>query len=289
MGNNNWTLIVFTLLMQFSAGVVLIYNLFLVLPANRKNERIPFRFQMILLVAAVAALAGIAFSLLHLGNPQNALKTLSNLNESWLSREILFVLIYSGLLFLVTALQFIYPRATRSYKWILDLTSLSGLVLVYVMSRIYTIPAMPAWNSIFTPLSFYLAMLLSGSSILLLFQLNSGSWASQKGLAVLIIAIPVIQIGLLPLHMSWLEGAGAAGHHSLSLLLDQYLPGFYLRLGLEILTIAFGFWAFFSIRSDTTRNRNLIIPAVLAFITMAAALSIDRFLFYAQNLTSAGL
>lgn len=273
---------VFTLSVQFSVGIVLLYDLFLMFPIFRKKEKLPLRFQMILVVALIAAFNGILFSFLHLGHPVNAMKTLSNLNNSWLSREILFVIIYAGLLSVVTALQFKFPSTVRSYKWLLDLSSLCGLLLVYIMTRIYQLPSMPAWNSIFTPIGFYLTVLLSGSCFLLLVQLNSGSWASQKGLAILIIAIPVIQIGLLPVHMSWLGEAGDAARQSLSLLLNQYLPAFYLRLGLQFLTVAFGFWAFFSIRSDTLKRSNLFIPALLAFVTMAGALMIDRFLFYQQ-------
>lgn len=280
---------VFTLTIQFSVGIVVLYDLFLLFPIARKKEKLPLRFQMILLVALIAAVTGILFSLLHLGNPVNAIKTLSNLDSSWLSREILFVIIFSGMLLIVTGLQFRFPSAVRSYKWLLDLTSLTGLVLVYVMSRIYWMPSMPAWNSIFTPISFYLAVLLFGSCFLLLFQLNKGSWASQKGLAVLVFAIPVIQIGILPFHMSWLGEAGDSARLSLSLLLNQYLPAFYLRLGFEILTVGCGFWAFFSIRSDTLKSRNLFIPALLAFITMAVALIIDRFLFYQQIVPAGNL
>lgn len=288
MNIRDWPLLVFTLSIQFSVGVVLLYDLFLLFPIFRKKEKLQLRFQMILLTALIAAFAGVLFSLLHLGNPVNALKTLSNLNNSWLSREILFVIIYSGLLLIITGLQFLFPVSVRSYKWLLDITSLTGLVLVYVMSRIYWIHSMPAWDSIFTPIDFYLAMLLFGSSFLLLFQLNSGSWASQKGLAILIIAIPIIQLGLLPVHMSWLEASGDSARQSVSLLLNQYLPAFYLRLGFEILTVAFGLWAFFSIQSDTLKRRNLFIPALLAFITAVGALVIDRFLFYAQHLPVMG-
>jgi anaerobic dimethyl sulfoxide reductase subunit C len=273
---------VFTLSMQFSVGVVLLYDLFLLFPMFRKKERLPVRFQMILLVALISACAGILFSILHLGHPANALKTVSNLYSSWLSREVLLTIVYTGLLLIITSLQFMFPWAVRSYKWMLDLTSLTGLILIYTMSRIYQLPSIPAWNSIFTPIGFYLAMFLSGSCFLLLFQLNKGSWASQKGLAVLIIAVPVIQIALLPVHMTWLDEAGDSARQSMSLLLNQYLPAFFLRLGFEILTVAFGFWAFFSIRSDTLKSRNLFIPALLAFLTMVGSLVIDRFLFYQQ-------
>jgi anaerobic dimethyl sulfoxide reductase subunit C len=280
MSSSDWPLIAFTLCMQFSAGIVLLYNIFLILPIAQKKEQIPHRYQMILLIALFAAMAGVLFSFLHLGNPSNAMKSLLNLKESWLSREILFVIVFTGFLLVVTFLQFKFPATIRAHKWILDITSITGLILVFVMSRVYLIPSMPAWNSIFTPIGFFIAMLLSGSSLILLFQLNNGSWACQKALTLIIIVLAVTQIGLLPVHMSWLGEAGASTRESLSLLLNQYLLAFYLRLGLEILTVGFGLWAFFSIRSDTTRKRNLFAPVILAFATSFGALFIDRFLFY---------
>jgi anaerobic dimethyl sulfoxide reductase subunit C len=282
MDNNQWSLIVFTLIMQLSVGIILLYDLFLLVPVALKKEKLPLRFRLVLLVALILAVIGMVFSILHLGNPSAAVKTLANLNNSWLSREILLVLVFTGLLVIVTTLQFRFPSSIRSYKLLLDLTAITGVVLVYAMSRIYLLPAVPAWNSIFTPLGFFMATILSGSGFLLLFQLHKGSWASQKALAALVIAIPVIQIGLLPFHMSWLGEAGDSARASLEILLNENLIAFYLRLGLEVLTVAFGFWAFFSIRSDTLKQRNLFIPSLLAFITLAGALIIDRFLFYQQ-------
>jgi anaerobic dimethyl sulfoxide reductase subunit C len=289
MSSSEWPLITFTLCMQFSAGIVLLYNIFLIRPIAQKKEKIPYRYQMILSIALVAAITGVLFSLLHLGNPSNAIKSLLNIKESWLSREILFVMVYTGLLIVTTFLQFRFPGTVRTHKWILDLTSITGLILVFVMSRVYLIPAMPAWNSIFTPIGFFIAMMLSASSLLLLFQLNNGSWACQKALTMIIIVLPVIHIGLLPIHMSWLGEAGESTRQSLNLLLNQYLLAFYLRLGLEILTVGFGLWAFFSIRSDTTRKRNLFAPAVIAFATSVGAILIDRFLFYQHIVPIANL
>ena len=115
MGNSDWSLMVFTLAMQFSVGVVLIYDLFLLFPIALKKEKLPLRFRLILMIALVAAFTGVAFSLLHLGNPGNAIKTLSNLKNSWLSREILFVLIYTVLLTIATGLQFKFPTSLGLY------------------------------------------------------------------------------------------------------------------------------------------------------------------------------
>lgn len=282
MNANEWPLVVFTLSVQISVGIILLYDLFLLVPVRVKKERLPLRFQGILLIAATLALTGVIFSLFHLGSPLNALKTLSNLSHSWLSREILAVLVYTGMVVIITILQFRLPSSVGRYKFLIDLTAVCGVILVYVMSRIYMIPAVPAWNSIFTPLGFFLTTLIAGSAILLLFQLNKGSWASQKALAGLIISLPVIQLVLLPVHMSWLDEAGDATRTSLNILLQDYLIAFYIRLGLQILTAAFGFWAFFAIRSDTLQQRQLVIPAVIAFLTTTGSIIIDRFLFYQQ-------
>ena len=72
MRSDNWPLMIFTLAMQFSVGVVVLYDLFLIFPITRKKEKLRLHVQMILVVALIAAFAGILFSLLHLGSPGNA-------------------------------------------------------------------------------------------------------------------------------------------------------------------------------------------------------------------------
>jgi DMSO reductase anchor subunit len=43
---------------------------------------------------------------------------------------------------------------------------LVGLALIFIMSKIYRLPAVPAWNSFRTTLSFYLTALLTGAGFL---------------------------------------------------------------------------------------------------------------------------
>jgi len=284
MNFNEWPMMLFTLFLQFSVGVVLIYDLFLLFPVYRRKEKLPRRFQVILLIALASAGMGILFSLLRLGYPVSAVKTLSNLNRPWLSREMLFTIIYFCLLLIVSILQFRFPQKVRSFKWLLDAAALVGLLLIYVMSQVYCLASIPAWNSIFTPADFFLAALLFGSAFTLLFQLTNGSLACQKALALLIMLLSVIQIILIPIHLTWLgSGTEPAHQQCVRLLLDQYYVAFYLRLGLEILTVAFGFWAFLSIRSETLKRGHLFTPSLLAFLTTLIGLTIDRFLFYIQD------
>ncbi len=288
MKNSEWPLVIFSLAIQLSAGIILIYDLFVLFPIYRSRVVVPSKYHWILLIAMTAAIIGIIFSFMHLGNPINSAKSLTNMGTSWLSREIAGVLAFSGLLLITTLMHFMIPSSGKILKLMVDLTAITGVVLIFIMSKIYMIPARPLWNSFFTPLGFYLAAIVLGASLVLLFQINQGSWASQKSLAILTISIPVIQLALLPVYMSWVSQADVASGQGLAILLNNHLIAFYARLLLYLLAIAFGFWAFFTIRSDTTQNRMLFVPVLLAWASILAAQVIDRVLFYAQNVSPEG-
>jgi DMSO reductase anchor subunit len=88
--------------------------------------------------------------------------------------------------------------------------------------------------------------------------------------------------------MSWLGQLGNTGAEGLSVLLSNHMTAFYLRLIFLLIGIGCGLWAFFSIRSDTTQERFLFIPALLAWSSLLAAQILERFLFYAQNVSAEG-
>ncbi|MFO7617598.1 MAG: DmsC/YnfH family molybdoenzyme membrane anchor subunit [Bacteroidales bacterium] len=289
MADNILPLLIFTLLVQFSAGIVIIYGLFLLFPHFRSKNEIPRRFKWILIVASAAALVGVVASFLHLGSPLKAFRAVANLGNSSLSLEILTVLVFLGSLLTLTVIQFVIPYPRRRHHWLTIITLLAGLLVIYVMATVYQLPTRPAWNSIFTPVGFYLAALVTGSALLLLFQINSGSWASQKALAILIIAIPAIHLALLPFHMGWLGKASEATRASLEVMLGSNLVLFLLGLITMAITIGTGFWALFSIKSGIIKNRFLFIPSIAAFLFAWAAMIIDRVLFYLHGVAAGGL
>jgi len=288
MNAKEWPLLVFTLVMQLSVGMVLIYDLFLLFPLYRTRVEIPARFQWILVMALAAAIAGIFVSFMHLGHPMNAARTLANLSESWLSREILCLLVFTGLLFLATLLHFLYPASGRSLKWLVDLTALTGIILIYSMSRIYMIPSQPVWNHLFTPIGFYLTTVAFGSAILLLFQINSGSWASQKALSVLTISAIACLIIMIPVFLTWIEIAGSSSGLTLAVLLRDNMTWFYLRMIFLLVAAGCSVWTMLTIRSAMVHNGYLFVPAILTLMAVIASQVLDRFLFYAQNHSGQG-
>jgi anaerobic dimethyl sulfoxide reductase subunit C (anchor subunit) len=160
-----WPLVVFTLTVQLAVGLHLALLATKSLPrAGAKagspgaEGRSPY-----LLVGALMA-AAMAVSLLHLGAPTSAVHTLSNLEESWLSREILAILVFLGLWGVGYWLGR-RPGAAPGMDWALAwATALVGIVLIGVMARIYMIPARPLWDHGLTAAGFLLTTLLLGAA-----------------------------------------------------------------------------------------------------------------------------
>ena len=157
-------LILFTLLVQLSVGAFLtlggLYFLFLYhAGASAANA---LTNSGLLAIGPLVGL-GMLASLFHLGTPRNAYKALFNWRSSWLSREILFTLLFtfSGAVF--SALQWYQIGPFYARALVAGLTGLSGLALVYSMARLYMLRTLPAWNASSTLLSFFTTTFLLGS------------------------------------------------------------------------------------------------------------------------------
>lgn len=158
-------LIIFTVLGQMSVGAFVVLGFVQVVGRLRYGK------------AAVDALAdpalyaigpvlvlGLLGSMLHLGNPFNAINTLRHLDSSWLSREIVFGVGFAGLGFLFAALQFLRWGSPALRQGLAIATAVVGLGFVWVMSMVYaSLPTVPAWHMWTTPAQFYLTTLLLGT------------------------------------------------------------------------------------------------------------------------------
>lgn len=166
-----WPLVVFTLTVQLAVGLHLSLLAGRSLPrAGRPGERPDPESEApsggegpSLLVGGLMA-AALAISLLHLGSPLRAVHSLSNLEESWLSREILVVLLFLGL----WGLAYWFGRRPGAAPWMASTlawaAALAGIALIGVMARIYMIPARPLWDHWLTAASFLLTTLLLGAA-----------------------------------------------------------------------------------------------------------------------------
>jgi len=152
--NKDWTLVFFTTLSQLSVGIILCFTWLVYF-----NSDTGFSFELGLSLKNPVFLSlmsiGLAttISFLHLGNPSNAPRSMNNLAGSWVSREILALGVYSTSLLIVLVLA--WTNWNVEYlEYLLVLSSVFGLVFLWMMTRIYVIPTIPPWNSWYTGLSF---------------------------------------------------------------------------------------------------------------------------------------
>jgi anaerobic dimethyl sulfoxide reductase subunit C len=251
------------------------------------------------LIAIGPALAlGLAASLLHLGNPINAYKAVTNLGTSWLSREILLGVLFaaSGAVF---ALMQWRKISTSSIRQIVGLVvALIGIALAFSMSQIYLIPTRPSWDLITTPLSFFTTTLLLGVlAIGAAFVANY--WYMQRQdpgcaddqcvilrstlrwLAISSIILLGLQFVILPLSLALMAANGAAD--SAALMAGQY--GLLFALRLILVFLGAGVFGVFVYREaqQVGQERMLSVYMYAAFALVLVGEIMGRVLFYATT------
>lgn len=178
MSNRDWSLVWFTTLAQWSVGIILWFTLPALLADDLSQVLVTgLSVRNPVLLALIYMGIGTISSLLHLGNPANAPRALNNLAGSWLSREILAIGVFSVSLVLILILGWITGHTEYS-KYLVLLSSFSGLALLWMMIRIYVMPTIPAWNSWYTPVSFVSTALSLG--LLTLLSLHASGFVNTS-------------------------------------------------------------------------------------------------------------
>ncbi len=187
-----WPLIFMTILTQISVGGFLAMFLGTLLHSLGFNLAAP-NFWLALTIFLPAGI-GLPLSALHLGRPALAITAMKNLRTSWLSREAAALGAYALGVSLIVVL-YLYPILFS--KNIIDIngflmTAIEAVVLIiglygiYAQSKIYRVPARPAWNRKSTTLRFfgtgYVGFLLTALTM----QINS---ADRSVMAILALCL----------------------------------------------------------------------------------------------------
>lgn len=156
---HEWPLIIFTTLIQVSIGSYLLTMCYVFNSKEQSHSLIP--------TMASLALGGLGLlsSIFHLGNPWHMFNTMNNVFSSWMSREVLFVGAYVGLLSLNV---FIYWLRKQFYPLLQALTAGIGILTVFVMSNIYVNSLFVLWATWNTYSAFWATALMTGSLMSLL-------------------------------------------------------------------------------------------------------------------------
>ncbi len=161
MARREWPLIGFTLLAQTGVGFFVMFTLPFVLAGDSRSAR-PAVLRSLALALALLATAAV-LSFFHLGRPVNAWRTLGNLGDSWLSREIFFLLLTTGLLAGIFVLVWARGGSRMFVAGVVVAAALSGAALILSMANIYRLEAVPSWNNAMTVFSFFMTAALVGT------------------------------------------------------------------------------------------------------------------------------
>lgn len=184
------SLVWFTLLAQASVGVFfgavslqLLAALALQIP---RADRLMVDVRSAILMLTAFPLICLAFliSLAHLGAPRHAWKAVRNLGQSWLSREIVFGLLYALFLGLTAASYLFSSLFAATWFTAQAGAAICGLAFLYSMARVYMQRTILPWNSSRTLWSFLLTAAslgaLVGALVLAVYE-PEASWTRTAG------------------------------------------------------------------------------------------------------------
>jgi len=250
---------------------------------------------IIILLTIVAGMIGSHF---HLSRPLFSFLAILNLRTSWLSREILFTVLFVLCVGILWSSQ-TFLRLPPVFKdWSGWLGVLFGICTIFCMSRAYQLPTQVVWNTPITTYSFFANTLLLGilaTAVILVFDLQlAGIQASEKlmpraeivhqtlrwlaGLAIPFVFVVFILDYLL---LKMLQRQGEVAHLSLALILNLYQPLGIFRIIVMLAGVAWLAWTVFLNHGSIHRR---IGPVYMACLLVFVGEILGRFLFYATHI-----
>ncbi len=177
-------LVGFTLLMQMAVGAV--WAMLWLIPEARL-QLLP------MLWIGLCLGAGLLTSFAHLGAKRNAWRALNHLRKSWLSREILFAVLFGAGWTAALISRGLDSRASMLFSW---LTAWIGVLLIHCMSQIYRLPSVPPWDSWRTELRFFISAALLGvlgiAPLLAWLHISAVPWSRMGLLAIVLLLANVL-------------------------------------------------------------------------------------------------
>jgi anaerobic dimethyl sulfoxide reductase subunit C len=302
MNIREWTLPVYTILMQLATGSFLALWVLRSLGMQKYGLKAMDRIARYpVSVIAFTILAAMIGSHLHLSRPYFSILAVLNFQSSWLSREIVFNMLY--FLTTITLLNLLWRKDEQGkHKSILGWSAIMlGMITVYCMARIYLIPTQAGWNTPFTILSFFGSTFLLGTMSLALLLLLDIKFAELRGAgdletrkevfkrslpwfsgAACITAVGIIAMNYI--HISNLRAGDETALTSLQLLLGLYRPLFGLRIAAMIAGAAGLLFTIYLMSSKRIPVNELITPLYTATLIVIIGEILGRFLFYATHI-----
>ena len=165
--SSHWSLVAFTLLIQFAAGIVWFMQVASIChPGPLSGGYLLYP----VFTALGAALAGLTAAMGHLGRPWAGFHAIRNIRGSWLSRESATVSVFIGVLVIMAVVSLIRPGSLIDY--VLPVASLAAGAALCSMVFVYRLRTVPTWNHAGTPLNYLSSAFLLGGLLFILVSVN---------------------------------------------------------------------------------------------------------------------
>lgn len=302
MHTDELPLVLFTILAQLAVGSFVVLGVIHLIARLRgvPDEQVDRLSDPALYVIGPVMVLGLAASMLHLGNPINALNSVRHIDSSWLSREILMGSAFAGLGAAFAATQWFRWLTPALRQLLAALTSLVGLGLVFSMSMVYMLPTVPAWDSWTTPVSFFTTTFLLGALNIGAAFVGVLAWRHRRGtetdaaadaasaklvsvtlrgVSAAAIVLVGVEFVVLPLHAMDLATAGGASATSAEAIMAGGGAPFAIRLALVFLGAGL-LGLLLQKVAQAGRERLMFWTATAAFTLVIASETIGRVLFY---------
>jgi anaerobic dimethyl sulfoxide reductase subunit C (anchor subunit) len=271
----NVSLILFTLCLQFSVGIALAAGIAGVV--NKESK-----YTLALIVAAVLAIIGTLASLIHLGKPLSFMNSLSQFGDSWLTKEVWFAGIFTGVIVIAAVVAVLKKRMIAM---ILALVAAAiGLFEIFAMVSSYSFSSVPAWQSEALYIDFYAVALTAGIAVYLLLG-GQEALKLQKWFGIVIVIVIALQVAFNVYYLTMLgASSSAAAAASMGQLAELWPANLIKWLSLII--------GAFLIVCPSKESATLIgkIPLICGVILLVVGQVLSRCLFYAvMVINSVGL
>lgn len=245
-------------------------------------------------MTAVALLA----SVLHLGRPLYAYKALKMWRRSWLSREVLLFTLFSffgaGFASLLLAVSHFGVSIPYGMRLIFGgFVALLGMAGIFASAKIYLVPARPAWNTVRTPLRFFLTGFILGPLFsLLIYSLYVLMHAPEKipsfflGPVAVFLAVSsfaaFLQLLVLVARLFSLRPDQPEElYDSAFLLIHRFRNHFLVRIGLLVFgNFLLPLWLFTSLNAGSASNKLFVGIALASFSLSLLGELLGRYLFF---------
>ncbi|MDQ7818547.1 MAG: DmsC/YnfH family molybdoenzyme membrane anchor subunit [Melioribacteraceae bacterium] len=291
-------LILFTIMVQMAVGAFLFLGVIHHLSLVKLNDEIfTVISKPILNVTGFILVLAVIVAGFHLGNPINAFNALNNLGTSWLSREILSLILFllSGGFFLL-----IYIRQKLNRKLVFSLALITvalGYIAIASMAMVYMLETVPVWNNLFTPLAFVFTSLILGSGAILhalniiinkkKYSLLLNEFSIQKLtdpfkiISLFILGLLFFQVIIMFSQLIYLGSGDETLRSSFGILIEKNI----LLIILRLLLLLSAFLWLISLLVKYNRTRDLLLKRkyyALYFGILLLEELIGRYLFYAM-------